>query len=157
YMQQPWSRDFAELRVMTLDGRGSVVYRNEGGFVRPVGWTPDAATLVVVLQRPDKTTALGTLPASGGRFTPIRSFPGSANRGGGFRLSPDGRFVAYEEGDLGLRDIDIVSLDGREAFRVVDHPGDDFAPIWSPDNQHLAFLSSRAGAVSLWAIALKSG
>jgi Tol biopolymer transport system component len=155
FMLAAWIGDASELRVTTLDGRSTLVYRNDEGVVRPVGWTRDGATLVVVLGRADKTATLGTLPATGGRFTPLRSFTWSANRGGGFRLSPDGRFVAYEQGEEGLRDIYVVSIDGRDAYRITDHPADDFAPIWSPDSQHLAFMSSRSGTVSLWTVEVK--
>src|SRR5215831_5193530 len=155
FMLAAWSGDASELRVTRLDGRSSLVYRNDEGRVRPVGWTPDGATLVVVLGRADKTVTLGTLPATGGRFTPLKSFAWSANRGAGFRLSPDGRFVAYEQGEEGLRDIYVVGLDGRDAFRITDHPADDFAPVWSPDSQHLAFMSGRSGTVALWTVEVK--
>ena len=157
FMEATWPRDASALRVTTLDGRSSVVHRSEGGVTRPVGWTPDGGTLVIQVERPDKTVAVGTLPAGGGRFTPLRSFGWSANRGGGFRLSPDGRFVAYEQGEVGVRDIHVMSLDGRESYRITDHPADDFAPLWSPDSRHLAFMSSRSGTVSLWAVEVKAG
>jgi Tol biopolymer transport system component len=147
--------DASELRVTTLDGQSRVVYRNDEGSIKPVGWTRDGRTLVVALVHADKATTLGTLPATGGRFTPLRSFTWSSNRGGGFRLSPDGRFVAYEQGEPGLRDIHVVSLDGHDAYQITDHPADDFAPVWSPDGKHLAFLSSRSGTVSLWTVEVK--
>jgi len=150
-----------ELRVTTLDGRSSTVYRTENGpfpYIQPVGWTPDGASLVVVVARLDQTWALGTLPASGGPFTPLRSLGWAFDtRGEPPRLSPDGRFVAYLEGEKGLRDVHIVSLDGRDAHRVTDHPGDDWAPIWSPDSRRLAFASNRLGSVSLWAIEVNGG
>jgi Tol biopolymer transport system component len=146
-------RDAFELRVATLDGRSSVVYRNEGP-VQPVGWTPDGATVVVLMARPDRTWAVGTVPASGGRFTPLRSLGWSdANP----RLSSDGRFIAYEDGEQGTRDVHVVSLDGRHAYRVTDDPGNDRTPIWSPDSRYLAFTSTRLGSSSLWAVEVKDG
>jgi Tol biopolymer transport system component len=147
----------AELRVATLDGRSTLVFRNESGHVKPVGWTPDGSTILATVGRPDMTTAVGTIPAAGGGFTPLRSFSWSDNRGGGFRLSPDGRFVAYEEGELGMRDIHVVSLDGRHSARITDHPADDFGPVWSPDSRHLAFTSGRTGTLALWAVEIKDG
>jgi Tol biopolymer transport system component len=149
----------SELRVMTLDGRSNVVYRAEGvPAVQPVGWTPDGATLVVVMARPDKTWALGTLPATGGPFTPLRSLGWSYDwRDGSPRLSPDGRLIAYLEGERGLRDVHVLTLDGRDAYRVTDDPADDLAPIWSPDGRHLVFTSNRQSTVSLWAVELEEG
>jgi Tol biopolymer transport system component len=149
----------SELRVTTLDGRSSVAYRVDlYGGVQPVGWTPDGTALIVVIGRPDRTWTVGTLPAAGGQFTPLRSFGWSYDAGDGSpRVSPDGRFVAYLEGEKGARDIHVVSLDGRLAYRVTTDPADDFAPIWSPDGRHLAFKSNRLGSVSMWTVEVKNG
>jgi Tol biopolymer transport system component len=150
-----------ELRITTLDGRSSLVHRAElDQPVRPVGWTPDGRTLLVVMARPDKTVAIGTLPATGGPFTPLRSLGWSYDRGHFLstpQLASDGRFIAYLEGETGQRDVHVVSLDGREAYRITNHPGDDFMPIWSPDSRHLAFMSDRLGSVSLWTVEVKDG
>jgi Tol biopolymer transport system component len=149
-----------ELRMTTLDGRSSLVYRTERAqTIQPVGWTPDGRTLVVVMSRPDKTVAIGTMPATGGLFTPLRSLGWSYDWGylTPPRLSPDGRFVAYLEGEAGQRDLHVVSLDGRATYSITDDPGDDFAPIWSPDSRYLAFTSTRLGGVSLWTIELTDG
>ena len=73
------------------------------------------------------------------------------------RLSPDGRFIAYLEGEEGVRDVHVVSLDGGDAHQITDHPADDMAPIWSPDSLHLAFTSNRLGSVSLWTVDVKDG
>jgi Tol biopolymer transport system component len=158
YQQNNYSVDkeaASELRVTTLDGRSSVVHRiDHYGGVRPVGWTPDGTTLVAVIGRPDKTWAVGTLPAAGGPFTPLRSF-GWSNPDP--RLSPDGRFIAYHDGEAGQRDVHVVSLDGRDTYRITDHPADDWGPVWSPDSGHLAFMSNRLGSVSLWAVGVKDG
>jgi Tol biopolymer transport system component len=151
--------DASELRVATLDGRSSVVYRNDGReSVQPVGWTPDGATLVVVVRRPDQTWRVGTLPAIGGSFTPLRSLGWSYDWGdGSARLSPDGRFIAYLDGEKGLRDVYVLSLDGRDAYRITDDPADDMDPLWSPDSRHLAFRSNRLGSVALWTVEVKDG
>jgi Tol biopolymer transport system component len=153
----------SELRVTTLDGRSSLLYRtdrvaNPYAEPQPVGWTPDGATLIVVAGRPDNTRTLGTLPATGGEFTPLRSFGWSYHaRDGSPRVSPDGRFIAYLEGEIGGRDVHVVSLDGRTGYRITNDPADDFAPIWSPDSRHLAFKSNRLGAVSMWTVEVKDG
>jgi Tol biopolymer transport system component len=157
--QQNTFRPGSELRVTTLDGRSSVVHHVDVyGGVQPVGWTPDGATLIAVVGRPDKTWAVGTLPAIGGEFTPLRSFGWTYNpRDGSPSVSPDGRFIAYLEGDRGVRDVHVVSLDGRHAYRLTADPSDDFAPVWSPDSRHLAFKSNRLGSVSVWILEVKDG
>jgi Tol biopolymer transport system component len=153
--------DAWELRTTTLDGRSSLVHRTEAALpVAPVGWTPDGGTLVVLMARPDKTAAIGTVPATGGPLTPLRSL-GWSWEWGHFsstpRVAPDGRFIAHLEGETGQRDVHVVSVDGREAYRITNHPGDDFMPIWSPDSRHIAFMSDRLGSVSLWTVEVKDG
>ena len=152
--------DVSEIRIATLDGRSTVVNLTGAAvtFVQPVGWTPDGTTLLAIVARSDRTRALGTLPATGGQFTPLRSFGWSYDgRAEPPRLSPDGRSVAIVEGETGVRDVHVVSLDGRGAYNITDHPGDDIAPIWSPDGRYLAFKSSRNGSVALWTIEVKDG
>ena len=159
YLHRNYMSKASELRVATLDGRSSVVHHVEfEQFLQPTGWTPDGGTLVVVVQRPDKTWVFGTLPATGGRFTQLKSLGWSYDyRDASPRLSPDGRFIAYLEGEKGRRDVHIVRLDGGDAYQITDDPADDFAPIWAPDSRRLAFTSTRLGSVALWTVEVKDG
>ena len=158
YVQNSNRNDEFEVRVATLDGQSRIVHRSGALPVQPVGWTPDGKTMIVVASRPDRTWAIGTLPDAGGAFTPLRSFGWTYDwRGAPPRLSPDGRLIAYLEGEPGLRDVHVVSVDGRDGYRITDHPGDDFAPIWSPDGRQLAFISNRLGSVALWTVEVRDG
>ena len=56
-------------------------------------------------------------------------------------LSPDGRYVAYSrpvEGHGRARDIYLLATDcsGEEAS-LVEHPADDYGPIWVPDGKSI--------------------
>ncbi len=65
-----------------------------------------------------------------------------------FRLSPDGKKVAFTRVDLQTHTSDIWLLDlGRGGIetRFTSHPATDTAPIWSPDGTHILFRSDRAG------------
>ena len=159
HLHANYQTKLSELKVTTLDGRSTVLYRTECcSDIQPVAWTPDGATLLVVMERPDKTWAMGTLPAAGGAFTQLRSFGWSYNwRDAAPRLSPDGRFIAYVEGETGRRDVHVLSLDGRDALRITDDPADDMAPVWSPDGRHLAFTSNRLNSVAVWTVGVSDG
>ena len=154
FQQATPKNDAFELRVATLDGRSTVMYRNAGPLpVIPLGWRPDGATLVAIVVRPDATWAIGTLSAPG-QFVQLKSFGWSDSEP---RLSPDGRFIAYHKGDQGPRDVHVISFDAGETYQITDDPADDQSPIWSPDSRRLAFMSNRLGSASLWTVELKDG
>ena len=149
-----------ELRVATLEGKIDVILRNEanpGKDIVPAGWLPDGSALLVTLVRADNTHAIGLVPTAGGPFTPIRSSKWTTPYPDPPSLSPDGRLIAFSEGSPGMREIEVISRDGRTARRITDHPADDYRPLWSPGGGHLAFLSTRNGSVALWTVAVRDG
>ena len=62
----------------------------------------------------------------------------------------DPGFIVYSEGEVGERDIVIVDPNGQNRSVVVGDESDDFAPVWSPDQSRIAFLSDREGVMNLW-------
>jgi Tol biopolymer transport system component len=158
YGQCSW-QNRCELRVATLTGGSTLISRNEEGTrTVPSGWLPDGSALVVMILRADRTLAIGVLPATGGPFTQLRSLSGWASQYPETpSVSPDGRLIAFVDGSAGMRDVHVISRDGRTAHRITDQPADDHRPLWSPDGRHLAFLSNRNGGAALWTVAVKDG
>jgi Tol biopolymer transport system component len=145
-----------ELRATALTGESSVITRTQAIAMRPGGWLPDGSALVVTLARPDRTGTVGLVPTDGGPFVPLRSFGGWLGRAAPLpSVAHDGRYIAFVDGSPG--DIHVVSRDGRNAYRITDHPADDSYPVWSPDGRHLAFLSDRGGLPALWTVAIRDG
>ena len=46
-------------------------------------------------------------------------------------------------------DIYVTLVGSRSVRRVTTHPGDDYAPSWSPDGLHIAFLRQAAGVARI--------
>src|SRR5262249_53467884 len=68
-------------------------------------------------------------------------------------FSHDGRMIAYSMIRGGDRNIWIkqASADG-EARQVTRGKWRDYGPVWSPDNQEIAFVSDRGGHAGIWSI-----
>ena len=84
------------------------------------------------------------------------------------QISPDGQHVAYvvmePVSDLPKRQgrIWVVDTHGGEPRPLTKGPGNDSCPRWSPDNQHIAFISKmkiegKQGKAQLYLMSLKDG
>jgi serine/threonine protein kinase/Tol biopolymer transport system component len=70
---------------------------------------------------------------------------GTPNALGWGAISPDGKTVAVQCIDQGLRDIWLHDLARGTASRFTLGPGSNGYPVWSPDGRHVAFYSQRDG------------
>jgi len=79
------------------------------------------------------------------------------------QVSPDGRWVAYVQGDVNLegnktiRHIWLVPTEGGESRQLTRGEGSDTRPRWSPDGKSLAFMSTRGGKSQVWVIPVAGG
>ena len=51
----------------------------------------------------------------------------------------------------------ILDLRTNQLTQVTRERADDFMPTWSPDDREIAFISTRAGGQTIWAVTLASG
>jgi len=78
-------------------------------------------------------------------------------------VSPDGRSVIYAvrhtdlEADRGRYDLWSSPLSGGGAVRLTTHSANDTSPAWSPDGQHILFLSNRGGNTQVWRLPAGGG
>ena len=80
-------------------------------------------------------------------------------------ISPDGKWLAYVlretdmAGNKGRTDLFVLDLTqaGAEPRRIAADAASDSSPRWSPDGQHLFFLSSRSGTSQVWRYTFASG
>ena len=71
--------------------------------------------------------------------------------------SPNGHRVAYwfYTGNYGRRDIATIPAGGGEPVIVAkDFAVSNWNPVWSPDGEFLYFVSSRAGSMNFWRVAI---
>jgi TolB protein len=68
----------------------------------------------------------------------------------GCGIFDDDEFITYAVGSEGERNIVVVRADGGDRRVIIANPGDDFAPVWSPDRDRIAFLSDRDGNVEIY-------
>ncbi len=151
-----------DLRVVPFQRAGvsspRIVRQNKEDLViAPFGWSPDGKLLYVERRLAESTVQLAVVSIQDGSLRVLRTLgwlPAQA------RLSPDGRFIAYDRptGDAApSSDIVLLASDGSQENVVVNHPAKDFAPMWSPDGRHVLFLSDRTGRTSLWSVAVQNG
>jgi dipeptidyl aminopeptidase/acylaminoacyl peptidase len=78
-------------------------------------------------------------------------------------VSPDGQSVVYTlrrtdlEADRGRFDLWISPVAGGDARQLTTHPANDTSPAWSPDGNHILFLSNRGEATQVWRLPLNGG
>ncbi|HEX8567980.1 MAG TPA: DPP IV N-terminal domain-containing protein [Pyrinomonadaceae bacterium] len=82
--------------------------------------------------------------------------------GGIYRVefSPDGDFFAFYQSGEGKAAIYLKQTTGSgDAMKITDGKFLDFSPVFSPDNQQIAFLSDREGdgTLSIWTIPILGG
>lgn len=120
------------------------------------GWTRDDEVLIG-LEQPDKTWALGFVSLASGSLRVLKSFDWQPPRA---RLSADERYIAYDHPPaLGSedRDIYVLSTDGSRESVLVDGPGDDVVLGWVPGDGSLLYYSERSGTPSVWRQPMSDG
>ncbi|MFC1716037.1 sigma-70 family RNA polymerase sigma factor [Candidatus Poribacteria bacterium] len=168
-----WSNeDHWELRIVGLDGsEPRVLYCDKTikGFygVAPSTWSQDGKYILTTFYRtpsPDEEVwEISLVSVSDGSVRVLKSLKNfrQSEQWYHMSLSPDGRHVAYarhmkEHG--GARDIFLLAADGSgEETPLVEHPADDYGPIWAPDGKTIVFVSDRSGAYDAWLMKIDYG
>jgi serine/threonine protein kinase/Tol biopolymer transport system component len=71
----------------------------------------------------------------------------------GASLSPDGRYVAFEQTDraTGFPDIHIWQVGTTLTAPLIEDASSDHSPVFTPDGRYVLFMSNRSGSGGLWA------
>jgi Tol biopolymer transport system component len=84
------------------------------------------------------------------RLLPLTALLLAAFALAGCGLLDEPGWVVYATGEEGSRDIAVVNPATGEQRIIIAHTADDFAPVWSANQQWVAFLSDRDGNVELY-------
>jgi Tol biopolymer transport system component len=147
-----------DLRVMGTDGSAPRVLSKGSGadFAVPAGWTPDGKHIAAALVRGDGASQAALLSVADGSVRVLKTFAKEDRAGhGGVKggLSPDGRFIAYDRWpnpEAKQSDIFLLSAQTGKETPLVQHPANDFFPVWTPDGKAVLFTSDRSGTLGLW-------
>lgn len=147
-----------ELYVIGVDGSNPrLLAGRENLRVLPQSWSPDGKHILASLYRKEREGQLVLVSVADGSLKVIGSSQVYLAQ-----FSPDGRYIAYARfGKLPSSGLDIFVLhiaDGRET-PLVENPGYDGHPMWTPDGRHVLFISSRLGVRlgDLWSIRVTEG
>ena len=76
----------------------------------------------------------------------------------GFRLSPDGKYVAYSLDSYPTSNLFLLPIDGGEPIPITQGRFYDADPIWVADGKTLLFVSNRVlGRTDLWGVRVLDG
>lgn len=73
-----------------------------------------------------------------------------SNEYGDYRSSHNGNMIAYSSTKEGNAGIFIKQISGGEEIRIAGNEWDNFNPIWSPDDQQIAFVSVRERKIGIY-------
>jgi serine/threonine-protein kinase len=109
-----------------------------GHRVFPLSITPDAQTLIVLYEQTRGNADLAMVSVGlNSRLTPLLAASSYHERDG--RLSPDGRWLAYQSNESGQDQILVRPFPNVTAFRRVVSAGYGQQPMWSQDSRELFY------------------
>jgi Tol biopolymer transport system component len=151
-----------QLRIRNLDGSGlrTLYICSKDQHVLPLGWSPDAGSILALRRVPSKANELTLISAADGSLRVLRSLTSAWNLFERASFSPDGRFVAFSfvrEGSPPQGDVFLMTADGRNEVVVAGHPAEDELLGWTPDGRSLVFLSDRSGTWDIWSVHITGG
>ena len=162
-----WVVNHWQLRIVSVDAdepqeTERVLLRGDESeafaYNQPFGWTPDSKKILVLLESASAEAQIGLLTVADGEVTVVKSL--------GWRwpehlgMSPDGKWIAYDvpvRDDSPDKDIFLLAADGSRETALVERPGLDYGPVWTPGGGEVLFASDRGDGIGLWSVAVAEG
>ena len=158
-----FNKDLYELRLVGLDGsEPRVLYRHEGlKYIRPYAWSRNGQYILAWWRKVPGPGEIGLVSTADGSVRVLKS-PTPFSLPMKMSLSPDGRFVVYDgsankDSNSTQEGIYLLPTDGGREVPLVDHPANDYGPVWTPDGQQMIFFSDRTGTPAAWLLEVVEG
>ena len=148
-----------ELRIVKLNGsKPRVLYgqSSEAGGVNPHAWSQDGKFILTCLGKKGGPEIVLISVTDGS----VRVLKSGQPRPIRMDISPDGRYVVYDYSvdHYSPRDIFLLATDGSgEEVPLVEHPANDYGPVWAPDGKSIVFVSDRGGSYGTWLLQMADG
>jgi eukaryotic-like serine/threonine-protein kinase len=131
-----------EFRSKAADGSGTekTLFAEQNNYHYP-GWSPDGRYLTYLWGDGEKMVSLWIRPANGdGKPAAIVQPPSAQSNLQAYRISPDGRWVAYVSNESGQPEVYITSFpEGKGKWKVSSSGG--FYPAWRGDGKELLYAN----------------
>ena len=157
-----------ELRTTDLSGKNVRVLHSQpeskGPGLTPVGWYPDGTALLAAAVDQPYATGLVRVSIKDGTVSPVGTLGsnpvGLVRQASRACLSPDGRYIAFDEpadSDSLNMDVFVMPLSGGRTVPVVTGPYDDRLLAWTPDGRRILMASNRSGTYDAWLMEVDAG
>jgi Tol biopolymer transport system component len=152
--------NFLDLRLIGRNGsEPRILYQDKDCQIFPAGWSPDGKFILAMVQKKNTEYQIVVVSAVDGSVQILKTStkpPSSLNMG----FSPDGKYIAYDfpqQENSKQNDIFLLSRDGKQEIRIVEHPANDSFLDWVPNSNALLFSSDRAVSSDVWMIRAADG
>jgi Tol biopolymer transport system component len=158
YFVSSRSRGFDIFRLHLADRTVTPVVTGPGDQIQPAV-SPDGRTLGYVSPVRGRlgTGGIWTRPLTDAAAEPALVHYEESEYRMRPQWTPDGRAFVFGSDEMGSNDVAIVPADGGNAVVITNDPMGEFSPAVSPDGRTLAFISNRAGPMTLYTSSIAGG